>query len=297
MVFAKKTLALASMAFLLACALLALTACASQPGASASTSSGSAASEPDASTEPSPTAAATAPSSETISSAAAATAPSSEATEEPSSQDSSSAKPSILYQGHASVRIVTPEGKVIYIDPYAGEDEWYDLAADLILITHGHYDHSGLERIANRNADCRVITQVEALAEGEHSAIDLGFAKVTPVQAGFNDNHDVAECVGYVIELTDGKKVYLSGDTSTTDDMRNGVLADMGIDYAFWCADGVYNMGNEEAAAAAAMVGAAHNIPYHNSPADSGNTFDVEAAHAFNAPNAMIVQPGEEIDL
>ncbi len=283
MIFTRKTLTLVSTVFLIACALLTLAACASQPGASASTSSGSAATEPGASMEPSST--------------AAATAPSSEATEEPSSQDSSSAKPSILYQGHASVRIVTPEGKVIYIDPYAGEDEWYDLAADLILITHGHYDHNGLERIANRNADCRVITQVEALAEGEHSAIDLGFAKVTPVQAGFNDNHDVTECVGYVIELTDGKKVYLSGDTSTTDDMRNGVLADMGIDYAFWCADGVYNMGNEEAAAAAAMVGATHNIPYHNSPADSGNTFDVEAAHAFNAPNAMIVQPGEEIDL
>ena len=35
----------------------------------------------------------------------------------------------ILYQGHGSLRIVTEEGKVIYIDPYAGEG--YDLPADL----------------------------------------------------------------------------------------------------------------------------------------------------------------------
>ena len=43
----------------------------------------------------------------------------------------------LLYQGHGSLRIVTCEGKVIYIDPYAGEG--YDLSADLILITHAFY--------------------------------------------------------------------------------------------------------------------------------------------------------------
>ena len=42
----------------------------------------------------------------------------------------------LLYQGHGSLRITTAEGKVIYIDPYAGEG--YDVPADLILVTHGH---------------------------------------------------------------------------------------------------------------------------------------------------------------
>jgi len=37
----------------------------------------------------------------------------------------------LLYQGHASLRLTTAEGKVIYIDPYAGTG--YDLPADLIL--------------------------------------------------------------------------------------------------------------------------------------------------------------------
>ena len=40
----------------------------------------------------------------------------------------------LLYQGHGSLRIVTDEEIVIYIDPYAGEG--YDLPADLILVTH-----------------------------------------------------------------------------------------------------------------------------------------------------------------
>ena len=55
--------------------------------------------------------------------------------------------PRLLYQGHGSLRIVTAEGKVIYIDPYAGDG--YDLPADLILITHGHQDHTAVNLIKN----------------------------------------------------------------------------------------------------------------------------------------------------
>ena len=201
----------------------------------------------------------------------------------------------LLYLGQASLRIVTPEGKVIYVDPYAGEG--YDLPADAILVTHAHFDHNGLDKVAVRNEGCRVITQAEAVVDGEHPVFDLGYAKVTPVQAGFNSLHDVGSCVGYVIELSDGVKVYATGDTSTTDDMRDGTLAAMGIDYAFWCTDGVYNMGNDEAAEAAAMVGAKHNIPYHNDTGNSGEMFDRDAAERFDAPNKLVVLPGEEIGL
>lgn len=55
--------------------------------------------------------------------------------------------PKLLYQGQASIRIVTPECKVIYIDPYAGDT--YHLSADLILVTHGHYDHSDVDKVKN----------------------------------------------------------------------------------------------------------------------------------------------------
>ena len=202
---------------------------------------------------------------------------------------------SVLYLGQGSLRITTPEGKVIYIDPYAGDD--YGLAADLILVTHAHFDHNALDKITLRNDGCQVITQDEALAGGEHQTFDLGYANVVAVEAGFNANHDVGSCVGYVVELSNGVKVYASGDTSTTDEMRDGTLAAMGIDYAFWCSDGVYNMGNEEAAEAARMVGAKHNIPYHNATTDSGEVFDPDAAARFDAPNALVVLPGEEIKL
>ena len=52
---------------------------------------------------------------------------------EPSSEtEAELADPTLLYMGHASLRIMTGEDKVIYIDPYAGDD--YDLPADLILV-------------------------------------------------------------------------------------------------------------------------------------------------------------------
>lgn len=215
--------------------------------------------------------------------------------ESSSASASPEALASILYMGQGSLRIVTPEDKVIYIDPYAGDG--YDLPADLILITHGHFDHNAVDLIEQRNDGCQTITQSEALADGEYHIFDLDYATIVPVQAGFNANHDVNSCVGYVIELSNGIKVYATGDTSTTDDMRDGTLAAMNIDYAFWCSDGVYNMGNEEAAEAARMVGAKHNIPYHNATTDSGEVFDPEAAASFDAPNAMVVLPGEEITL
>jgi len=101
----------------------------------------------------------------------------------------------------------------------------------------------------------------------------------------------------YVLKLSDGTSVYATGDTSTTDDMRNGMLAAMQLDYAFWCSDGVYNMGLDEAAEAAAMVGAKHNIAYHNSTSNSGEMFDRQTAERFAAPDAMVVYPGEDIEL
>lgn len=240
---------------------------------------------------------AAAPSASATASSEAQGQPAAASTGGSASTSAAAAEPSIMYLGQASVRIVTPEGKVVYVDPYAGEDSWYGPPADLVLVTHDHFDHNGLDRARNRAAGCRVITQAEAVVDGEHPAFELGFATVIPVQAGFNAYHDVGECVGYVVELSDGTVVYLSGDTSTTDDMRDGTLAAMGIDYAFWCADGVYNMDAREAADAARLVGAAHDIPYHNSTSNAGEMFDREAAAAFDAPNAMVLAPGEAIRL
>ena len=72
-----------------------------------------------------------------------------------------SGQATLTYLGHSSVKIVTTDGIVIYIDPNYYDADYSDLA-DYIFITHGHSDHqpySGLKR----NDSCETITYKEAL--------------------------------------------------------------------------------------------------------------------------------------
>ena len=198
--------------------------------------------------------------------------------------------PRLLYQGHGSLRITTREGKVIYVDPYAGEG--YDLTADVILVSHGHPDHSAVELIENRSADCQVIYNTDALVDGEYRTYDLGWATIEAVQAGNNKNHDINVCVGWLITLPDGISVYATGDTSTTDQMAE--LAERDIHYAFFVCDGRFNMDMDEAIACAKLVNARNSIPYHMAP---GELFNQERAELFDVPGRLILPAGEEISL
>ncbi len=203
-------------------------------------------------------------------------------------------KDKLTYLGHASLKITTREGKVIYIDPFAGEESYYEAPADLILVTHEHYDHNEIPKIKNHSEDLKIITHNEALINGEYKSFDFGYAKIDAVEAGYNKFHDKNVCVGYIITLTSGIKIYAAGDTSITPQMSS--LPEHHIDYAFFPADGYYTMSTEEAAQAANEVQAKHNIPYHMTAADKGD-FSQEVADKFNAKNKLIIQKGEEIIL
>lgn len=194
----------------------------------------------------------------------------------------------LLYLGHASLRIITREGKVIYIDPFAGDN--YELDADLVLITHDHYDHTDLSKI--KNNDYKLITYKEALEGGVHNSFNLDYVKIKSVEAGYNKYHDVTQCVGYVLTLSNSIKIYIAGDTYLTPEMYN--LANDNIDYAFYPCDGVYTMNIEEAKEASERVQAKHNIPYHMVP---GGGFSEETVNNFAAENKLIIKPGEEIEL
>lgn len=196
--------------------------------------------------------------------------------------------PKLLYQGHGSFRLASNNGIVIFIDPYLGEG--YDLPGDIILVTHQHPDHNQVELITQKPG-CVVISNVEALAGGKHNTFNTHGIEIEAVEAGYNKGHSPDECVGFIITI-DGLKLYFSGDTSTTPQMST--FAARGLDYAFLCGDGFYNMNLEEAAKCAEVIGAKHNVPVHLKP---GELFDREMAEQFAGPNRLIIEAGIETEL
>ena len=125
--------------------------------------------------------------------------PETDSSENPAFESDHADAATLVYMGQASMRIVTAEGKVIYIDPYTGD---YTMPADLILVTHGHFDHCAVEKVENQNTDCQIITYKEAVVNGEHKSFDLGYVKIEAVEAGYNNWHDVNECVGYILTFS-----------------------------------------------------------------------------------------------
>ena len=196
--------------------------------------------------------------------------------------------PKLYYQGHGSYRVTVNDGRVIYVDPFAGEG--YGVPADLILVTHQHGDHNQVGLCAKKS-NCRVISNEDALSGGKHNSFDIGGIGVQAVEAS-NKNHNPKECVGFVITV-DGVKIYASGDTSKTPQMESE-LAAMGLDCALFPGDGVYNMSPEEAAECAGLIKAKKNILIHVEP---GALFNRAKAERWDAPGKVIIEPGEEIEL
>ena len=178
--------------------------------------------------------------------------------------------------GHAGFKIKS--GKVIYIDPYhIGDSE----PADIILITHSHYDHCSIEdirKIVKDNtaiicpADCQsAITKIDKkvnmqlIEAGEK--LKLGNIEFHAVPA-YNINkqfHEKSEgWVGYVIKL--GKVIiYHAGDTDLTEDMKKltGYSKEGNKFIALLPIGGKFTMNYEEASQAAEIIKADIAIPMH----------------------------------
>lgn len=151
----------------------------------------------------------------------------------------------LTWLGHATFRIETPGGKVILIDPWVmnnpmcPEREKNLKKVDVILCTHGHYDHIGdaVEIIKKHNPKVVGIFELCAWLEKKGARQTspmnkggtqiVGDIKVTMVQAqhscGIKDGDEIiygGEACGYVIEFANGVKIYHAGDTNVFGDMK-----------------------------------------------------------------------------
>lgn len=193
----------------------------------------------------------------------------------------------LLYQGHASLRFETNQGKIIYVDPYAGEG--YDRQPDIVLITHEHYDHNAIHllELAPRTI---VIRSSDALKNGIYYDFEYYGIQIKALPAA-NANHKIEECVGFLLRF-DGLCIYVAGDTSYLPSMDK--LVDENIDYCFLPIDGIYNMGPEEASRVAGIIKPKHLIPYHSKP---GTLMDMNQTMRVTYDGAMLVRPGQAIVL
>lgn len=192
------------------------------------------------------------------------------------------------YLGHASIRIITKAGIVIYLDPFYGKD--YDEPADIILVTHGHGDHNQINKVRARNDNCSIITWKEAIKDGEYQSFEAAGVKIQAV-AAYNRNHPKDSSVGFILEF-DGIKLYHAGDTSRIDEMKE--LADLNLTYALLPMDNVYNMGPEEAAEAAELIQAKYYVPIHTGP---NGVYSEENVEKFNPEGKLTVKPEESMQL
>lgn len=192
----------------------------------------------------------------------------------------------LTYLGHASFKLVSGTRKVIYIDPYAGD---YDDDADYVLITHEHSDHNQINKLKLKTRT-RIIRVANVLQNGVYKTARLLDFTLVGVPAA-NEFHNIAECVGFVIRIDD-VCLYFAGDTSLVPGMEN--LAVYRIDYAFLPVDGIYNMGPEEASAAARIIKPHIAVPIHTDP---DSLFNEEIANRFNYTNRLIMHPGETLRL
>lgn len=178
----------------------------------------------------------------------------------------------IHWLGHDSFRL--DGSSTVYIDPWK-------LAADappanLILITHDHYDHFSPDDIARLSTSqttligpASVTAKIDGVAAVTLSAGEtatVGGVTVTAVPAynldKFRQPGEVfhpraAGGLGYIVEL-DGRSIYHAGDTDAIPEMR-----DVRCDVALLPVSGTYVMTAEEAAEACRMISAAAVVPMH----------------------------------
>ena len=173
----------------------------------------------------------------------------------------------IHWLGHSSFRIEDGATQ-LYIDPWKLPSAVPK--ADVVFITHAHYDHFSKEDLskitkaetvtfAPKDVAYQVKGTVIGVTPGEIHTI--GELKVRAVHAynttkQFHPQHN--NWVGYVIALSTGQKIYHSGDSDFTPEMR-GVVTD----FALLPVGGTYTMAAPEAAEAANAFKPHTVIPMH----------------------------------
>jgi len=203
--------------------------------------------------------------------------------------------------GHAAFII---EGeKRIYIDPFKLSKNFGE--ADIIFITHSHFDHLSIDDIKKV---AKKETTIVAPTEAKSKLASFNTFLVEPMKK-YNINGVEFETVyaynvkkerlnfhpkqnnwlGYIINA-EGKRIYHAGDTDFIDEMKN-----IKCDLALLPIGGTYTMGVEEAIEATNAIDAKYFAPMHYK-ALLGREGSKEAADKFKkeVKNSILLKEAQE---
>ena len=173
----------------------------------------------------------------------------------------------IKWLGHASFKIKYDKIS-IYIDPYDIEGAYEP--ADLILITHGHYDHFDKKSIDQLKKPGMLVVMPDVIAHkvpdskgvAQVDKFEVFGIKIRTMPAYNTDKpyHPRGAGVGYILTLGN-KKIYCSGDTDIIPEMKD--LADQKIEVALLPIGGTYTMDEAEASEATSIIKPKTVVPMH----------------------------------
>lgn len=196
---------------------------------------------------------------------------------------------SFTWVGHGTWKVRSAKGKVVYIDPWVmnnpvAPDALKKVdACDLMLITHGHFDHVHDALEIAKATNPKIVTNYEigawlgskgidgATITGANlgGTVDVDGIKVTLVHAehscGISDGDKIVyggQALGFVIEFENGFTVYFAGDTDVFGDMA--LIAELSqFDVAFLPIGDLFTMGPHRAAKAVELLGVKTVVPMH----------------------------------
>lgn len=247
------------------------------------------------------------------------------------------ARAQLTYYGHSAFKLVTANDNVIFIDPWLqnpllknGKELLEQIErADLICLTHGHFDHAGdAVDIAKRTKAKLVATFDLAIAMqkvlgypeeqangetvghfgGELSLLDgeltVAFVPAWHGTAMMKDDKSAAHYSGtpsgIVLSLRNGPTIYHTGDTDLFSDMRL-VGEYYSVDYMCVCMGNQFTMGPRRAAHAVELVRPKTVVPIHfgTFPLLTGTPEQLRDEMQKRRVQSQMrqLQPGQTIDL
>jgi L-ascorbate metabolism protein UlaG (beta-lactamase superfamily) len=223
----------------------------------------------------------------------------------------------VTWLGHAALSIETG-GFNLLVDPFlsgnpAASVGPENVAADFILLSHGHGDHLGDTVAITKRTGAVVITNAElsdwltkqgVQTHGQHIGggflHPFGYLKLTLAihGSGLPDGSYGGNPVGFLLTTNDQEKIYMACDTGLFGDMR--LISEEGIDLAVLPIGDNYTMGPDDALRAVKMLEPKLIVPIHY------NTFDVitqdpdswaQRVESETNTKVHVIAPGESVTI